>query len=107
MQLKQIIHLLRKKKGFTLVELLAVIVILAVILVIAVPTVGRIIENSRQEAYLDDERMMEKAARTYALKKSEALPKGIGEKKVVLLSDLISSGILEEIRDLKIKIIGV
>ena len=35
------------KKGFTLVELLAVIVILAVILVIAVPTIGNVIKKTR------------------------------------------------------------
>ena len=33
------------KKGFTLVELLAVIVILAIILVIAVPQIGKVVKN--------------------------------------------------------------
>ena len=37
-----------KKKGFTLVELLAVIVILAIILVIAVPKVMSVIEDSKK-----------------------------------------------------------
>ena len=36
---------MKKKKGFTLVELLAVIVILAVILVIAVPKIMDTIQN--------------------------------------------------------------
>ena len=36
-----------KKKGFTLVELLAVIVILAIILVIAVPKIMDTIENAK------------------------------------------------------------
>lgn len=40
------------KKGFTLVELLAVIVILAVILLIAVPSVSRLISSSRDNAYV-------------------------------------------------------
>jgi type IV pilus assembly protein PilA len=34
-----------EKKGFTLVELLAVIVVLAVVLAIAVPSITGIIEN--------------------------------------------------------------
>ena len=38
---------MKNKKGFTLVELLAVIVILAVILVIAVPQIMKTIESSR------------------------------------------------------------
>jgi len=40
-----------KKRGFTLVELLAVIVILAVILVIAVPKVMNIIEDVRKASF--------------------------------------------------------
>ncbi len=39
---------MKKKKGFTLVELLAVIVILAVILVIAVPQIISVIESARK-----------------------------------------------------------
>ena len=39
---------MKKKKGFTLVELLAVIVILAVILVIAVPQIMSVIESARK-----------------------------------------------------------
>ena len=39
---------MKKKKGFTLVELLAVIVLLAVILVIAVPQIMSVIESARK-----------------------------------------------------------
>ena len=39
------------KKGFTLVELLAVIVILAIILAIAVPAIGNLISNARKNAF--------------------------------------------------------
>lgn len=42
-----------KKKGFTLVELLAVIVILAIIALIAVPMVLDVIEKARKEAFKD------------------------------------------------------
>ena len=39
---------MKKKKGFTLVELLAVIVILAVILIIAMPKISEVIKNSKE-----------------------------------------------------------
>jgi len=40
-----------KKKGFTLVELLAVIIILAVIAIIAIPIVLNVVESSRKSAF--------------------------------------------------------
>ena len=39
---------MKKKKGFTLVELLAVIVILAIILIIAIPKISDVIKNSKE-----------------------------------------------------------
>ena len=50
--------MLKKKKGFTLVELLAVIVILAIILAIAVPGISGIINNSRRSAFEADVKMI-------------------------------------------------
>ncbi len=40
-----------KKKGFTLIELLAVILILGIIALIAIPTVSKIIDQSKQGAF--------------------------------------------------------
>ena len=48
---------MKKKKGFTLVELLAVIVILAVILIIAMPKISDVIKNSK-EASLETTAML-------------------------------------------------
>ena len=50
-----------KKRGFTLVELLAVIVILAIILAIAVPAITGIINNATRDAFDSDARMLIKA----------------------------------------------
>ena len=43
-----------KKKGTSLVELLAVIVIMGIIAAIAVPTVGALLKNTRQKAAVSD-----------------------------------------------------
>ena len=40
------------KRGFTLIEILAVIIIIGVLLLIAIPSVARYIENSRKSAYV-------------------------------------------------------
>jgi prepilin-type N-terminal cleavage/methylation domain-containing protein len=38
------------KKGFTLIEIIAVIIVISILLLIAVPSVSRYIEESRQKA---------------------------------------------------------
>ena len=44
---------MKKNKGFTLVELLAVIIILAIIALIAVPVIMNIIDRARKAAFRD------------------------------------------------------
>jgi len=52
------------KKGFTLVELLAVIVILAIIAVISAPIINGIIEDSRMSAFKSSVNGIKKAIET-------------------------------------------
>ena len=54
------------KKGFTLVELLAVIVILAIVLIIAVPGVLTIIDNSRRDSLISSAKTLKDATRLFA-----------------------------------------
>jgi prepilin-type N-terminal cleavage/methylation domain-containing protein len=56
-----------KQKGFTLVELLAVIVILAVILVIAVPNIIKVIDKAKYDSYKNSLILILKAAKTQSL----------------------------------------
>ena len=51
-----------KKNGFTLVELLAVIVILAIILVIAVPKISDTINNAKKGSMASSVKMIAAAA---------------------------------------------
>ena len=53
------------KKGFTLVELLAVIVILAVVMLVAVTAVGPAIENSKRSALFSSLSAVQDAAGLY------------------------------------------
>lgn len=43
---------MRNKNGFTLIEILAVIIILGIIMIIVVPSVSNYINDSRKEAYI-------------------------------------------------------
>ncbi len=57
--------MLTSKKAFTLVELLAVIIILGIILVLAVPRVATMITNYRDKAAIEQEKLIEAAAEKY------------------------------------------
>ncbi len=62
--------MLKSKKGFTLVELLAVIVILAIILAIAVPGISNIVDSSRKSAFESNVKMIISGIETAALEAS-------------------------------------
>jgi len=59
-------QVLKNKKGVTLVELLAVIVIMGIIAAIAVPAIGGLIDNSKINAVEAQISAIEDAARLYA-----------------------------------------
>lgn len=61
-------------KGFTLIELLAVIVILGVIMLIAIPSVSKIIANSRENTYKSSAQTLISGARNMALSTSTGKP---------------------------------
>lgn len=55
------------KKGFTLVELLAVIVILGIIAIIAVPVIVNLISDSKNKLHDEQVYQIENAAKKYAV----------------------------------------
>lgn len=85
----------KNQKGFTLVELLAVIVILGIILAIAIPAIGNMIEKSEDDAHKANVELFENAARLAHVSGIEIDSTVQGYK----LSKLESEGFLEEIPD--------
>lgn len=82
------LKLLKNKRGVTLVELLAVIIILGIIAAIAVPTIGNLIERQRQKAAEAEWTSIEESARLYAV--------DLYEDDVFSLQDLITEAYLSE-----------
>jgi prepilin-type N-terminal cleavage/methylation domain-containing protein len=64
--------ILRNKKGVTLVELLAVVVILGIIAAIAVPTIGGLIERQQEKADIATLTNVAEAAKLYDLTENAA-----------------------------------
>ena len=58
--------IMQKKKGFTLVELLAVIVILAILALIAVPNISSLVRKSKTNMFCKKVESIEAAAKYYA-----------------------------------------
>ena len=92
---------IKKNNGFTLVELLAVIVVLAIILAIAIPQVLKLTEKAKSDAFLVNEKMLVKAARDYAALGNVDLPTVIGLTAEVSYADLKGVNGMNEIYDQK------
>ena len=108
----------RMNKGFTIVELLAVIIILAIIGTVGTVTVNNYINTSRTKSLNMQYESIEKAAQSYASKHvfDEITPSstcelvsdnccskmpGDGEECYITLADLINDKLIEELKDPK------
>lgn len=85
-----------KKRGFTLVELLAVIVILIVIAGITIPVINTSLEKAAQSAYDKQISLIESAAKKWGAENDTKLP-DIGSTSIVTVdfSTLIEAGHLK------------
>ena len=83
-----------KNKGFTLVELLAVMSILVILLIIIFPTVSSIINSGKETIYDTQINKILNAAYDYTLEKTNILP-NYNETNYIILSELKSGGYIE------------
>ena len=95
---------MRKEDGFTLVELLAVIVILGIILAIAIPAIGNVISNARDSADDQEEALIIDAARLYIVGEGLEVPTVTDEDAegglvISVQEDLVAKGYLENIEN--------
>lgn len=82
-----------KKNGFTLVELLAVIVILALLLTIAVPSVIQISNRIKKNMYCSKIEDLESAAKLYGNDYIDELDTGF---KNIIVSDLVENNLFKK-----------
>lgn len=84
-----------KKKGFTLTEVLGVLTVLALLALLVTPIVTKTIKNNKQKLYDAQIKIIEKAAKDYAIKNTDILPE-VGEKIYITLGEIKRSGVLQE-----------
>lgn len=82
------------KKGFTLVEILAVIVVLGLLIVIIIPTVNNLIKDSEDSLYNEQISNIVNATKQYMVEHSELLPDE-DESVCISISDLIDNGVID------------
>ena len=74
--------------GFSMIELLAVIVILGIISTISIVSVSRLVERSRENYYETQQKQLILAAQSYANDNKSVLPKETGSFSTVYLKEL-------------------
>ena len=87
------------KKGFTLMELLAVFIVIGIIVTITIPTITNVIRDSKEKAYKEQINLIEDAARTYMIAHPTELPKA-SSKASVSVSKLKDEGLISN-KDIK------
>ena len=88
---------MKKNKGFTLVELLAVIVIIGILSVITIVSVSRLISKSKNEQLKQQKNTIAMAAENYMQSNRVFLPKAIGQTTTVKVETLKKKGYLKEV----------
>ena len=86
----------KKNKGFSLVELLAVIVILGILAAVGLGVTSNLIDRANKDKMDSQKNIVTMSAQTYMQNNKNLVPKIIGESINVKISDLRSSNYLTE-----------
>ena len=77
----------KKKRGFTLVELLATITILSVVMIIAIPSVTKLIKKFGDNYYKTLEESIKLAGIDYFTDHKKEIPKYVGETSIITIDN--------------------
>lgn len=83
------------KKGFTLAELIGVIVVLSLICLITVPAVSNVLKENKNSLCKTQLKNVLMAANSYASENLTSMPVNDGETKTITIGDLIENGYID------------
>lgn len=84
-----------KKKGFTLIEILAVIVVLGLLAAIITPTVNKLLGDSEEQLEKEQINKIITATKKYVVENSNILPDINSDKEVIIkTTTLIEKGVI-------------
>ncbi len=89
-------HRTNSKKGFTLIELMAVIIIVGILSILSIGAITRFIAKSRQQKVVQNKKNIVMAAEMYLQSNRDLMPKMIGDHASVKMLDLRNANYLKE-----------
>jgi type IV pilus assembly protein PilA len=95
--MKKLQNVIKNQKGMTLIELLAVVVILAIIAAVAVPSVGKIIDNSKDDSNRSNALLIINAAKLAIADDENSTVSTKIQGSGATLQDLVDAGYLDAI----------
>ena len=90
-----------KRKGFTIVELLAVVVVLSLLLIIAIPAVMQYMKQGTKSYYTSLESEVKVAGADYVETYRSLLPQNIDHVRVIALEELVENKYIDPVKDEK------
>ena len=88
---------MEKRKAFTLIELMGVLVIIGILIVILVPVINNSVKNNKEELYNKQLDLIKLSAKNLASDNEYILPEEDGEEIYLTLGQLRAMGYAEEI----------
>ena len=90
---------MKNKKGYTLIEIVATVIILGILLIIAVPTITKYINKGKNSYYTSLEKEIKSSGMDYLETYRTLLPRKVGHVKVISLDELTENKYLEPVKD--------